>query len=75
MSNEHLKQLSRDIVNIRNSITETKNQLTNLINSLPTINVLNRFSHYQRIAIARTRLRGLKNRLRTLENKLILLLN
>lgn len=75
MSNEHLKQLSRDIVNIRNSITETKNQLTNLINSLPTINVLNRFSHYQRIAIARLRLRGLKNRLRTRENKLILLLN
>jgi hypothetical protein len=77
MSNEHLKQLSNDIFNTRNSIKETKVEITNLLHNMPTIdtNILDRIRHTRRIHLLRFRLIGLRAHLRFLENKLILLLN
>ena len=64
MSYNHLRQLSHDIINIKNSIREPEVELTNLNNE----------PYYKR-TIIKLRLIGLRIHLKNLKNKLILLLN
>ena len=64
MSYSQLRQLSHDIINIKNLINEVEVELTNLTNE-----------PYFRRTVINLRLIGLRIQLKNLENKLILLLN
>lgn len=64
MSYSQLRQLSHDIINIKNLINEAEVELTNLTNE-----------PYFRKTVINLRLIGLRIQLKNLENKLILLLN